>query len=68
MEPVTSSTGEVVHRQLERAAEKTGPPRMILSDHGTDLKRGIGFFCQRHPETVAVDDIKHYAARMVKRE
>ena len=68
MEPVTSSTGEVVDRQLERAAEKTGPPRMILSDHGTDLKRGIGLFRQRHPQTVAVDDIKHYAARMVKRE
>jgi len=68
MEPVPRSTGEVVQEQLERAAEKTGPPRMILSDHGTDLKRGIGFFCQKHPQTAAVDDIKHYAARMVKRE
>ena len=68
MESVTRSTGEVVQEQLERAAEKTGPPRMILSDHGTDLKRGIDFFCQKHPQTAAVDDIKHYAARMVKRE
>jgi hypothetical protein len=68
VEPVTKSTGEVVDQQLERVVEKTGPPRMILSDHGTDLKRGIGMFCQRHPQTVAVDDIKHYVARMVKRE
>ena len=68
VEPVTGSTGEVVDRQFERIVEKTGPLRMILSDHGTDLKRGISMFCRRHPQTVAMDDIKHYVARMVKRE
>ncbi len=68
VEPVTSSTGEVVDRQLEEAAKKTGPPRMILSDNGTDLKRGIGLFCQRHSQTAAMDDIKHYTARIVKQE
>lgn len=68
MEPVARSTGEVVEEQLERAAEKTGPPRMILSDQGTDLKRGISAFCRRNARTVALYDIKHQAARMMKRE
>lgn len=68
MEPVTQSTGEVVQEQLHRAAEKTGPPCAILSDEGTDLTRGIGLFCASYPQTARLSDIKHQAARLVKRQ
>jgi hypothetical protein len=46
--PVKKSNGEVVYQQLEAGIEKTGIPREIVSDHGTDLKLGIDQFCQAH--------------------
>ncbi len=66
--PVQQSNGKVVYQQLEQAAKKTGVPREILSDHGTDLNAGIAQFCEVHPETSAVYDIKHKTAAVLKRE
>ncbi|MCX6059421.1 MAG: hypothetical protein NTW69_14870 [Chloroflexi bacterium] len=43
--PVKKSNGEVFYQQLEQAAAKTGIPRAILSDHGTDLNAGVEKFC-----------------------
>jgi len=68
LEPTTHSTGEVVQQQLQQAVTKTGPPRMILSDGGPDLKRGIELFCQDYEQTAAVSDIKHQVACQIKRE
>lgn len=66
--PVKKSNGEVVYQQLEQAVAKTGVPRAIISDHGTDLKAGIEKFCQQHPQTSALYDIKHQTAAVLKRE
>ena len=44
LEPVSESTGEVVYRQMEAATAKTGVPRMVVSDDGRDLHRGIALF------------------------
>ncbi len=57
--PVTKSSGEIIHAQLERATEKTGIPREIIADHGSDLKSGIIMFCNQHKETCYIYDIKH---------
>ena len=66
--PVKKSNGEVVYQQLEQAVAKTGVPRAIISDHGTDLQAGIAKFCQQHPQTGALYDIKHKTAAVLKRE
>lgn len=68
LEPVITSTGEVVNAQFERQAEKSGVPCAIVSDNGRDLRRGVNLFQQRHPGTVWVYDIKHFAASLLKRE
>jgi hypothetical protein len=68
LEPVKESTGEVVYHQLKEAAKRTGVPREIISDHGPDLSKGIELFCQEHPQTCAVYDIKHKTAALLKRE
>jgi len=65
--PVTRSEGEVVYQQLEQATAHTGVPREIISDHGTDVKAGIEKFCDHHPHTSAVYDIKHKTAAVLKR-
>jgi hypothetical protein len=66
--PVTQSNGELVYQQLEEARKQTGVPREILSDQGSDLLKGITQFCQAHPETCYVYDIKHKVAAVLKRE
>jgi hypothetical protein len=66
--PVTQSNGEIVYQQLEDARKRTGVPREILSDQGRDLHKGIRHFCQAHPETCAVYDIKHKVATVLNRE
>lgn len=66
--PVEKSTKEVVYRQLEENVEKTGVPRAIVGDHGSDLKAGVEKFCQEHPETTFIYDIKHKTATVLKHE
>lgn len=66
--PVTQSNGEIVYQQLEEARTRTGVPREILSDQGSDLHKGIQEFCQVHPETSCIYDIKHKVAAVLKRE
>ena len=66
--PVKQSNGEIVYQQLEEAIEKTGVPREIIADHGSDVKSGIDKFCQKHPQTSSVYDIKHKAAILLKDE
>ena len=68
LEPVDHSDGETVREQLEATAAKVGVPRGILSDHGTDIKRGIEDFRADHEETAAVYDIAHKVAILAKRE
>jgi len=66
--PVTKSNGDVVYAQLQETISKTGVPKQIISDHGTDVKSGIERFCQEFTDTVFVYDITHKAATVLKRE
>lgn len=66
--PVPQSNGEIVYQQLEKARKQTGVPREILSDQGSDLHKGIKQFCQAHPETSFIYDIKPKVAAVLKRE
>jgi hypothetical protein len=66
--PVKKSNGQVVYQQLEANIAKTGVPRAIVGDHGSDLKSGIERFCQGHQETCFVYDIKHKTALVLKHE
>lgn len=65
--PSEHSTGEVVAAQLEQAAQRTGIPRQIVSDHGSDVKKGNALFAQRHPGTVVTYDAAHHGAILLQR-
>ncbi|OQY12540.1 MAG: hypothetical protein B6I33_06360, partial [Propionibacterium sp. 4572_24] len=66
IEPMPKSNSELVHHELESVVEKTGEPRLILDDHGSDLYGGVKLFCQQHPHTSEIYDITHKAARLLK--
>lgn len=65
--PTECSTGEIVAAQLEKTARRTGPPRQIVSDHGSDVKHGSELFAERHPGTVVTYDAAHQGAILLKR-
>lgn len=67
LEPVQHSDGEIVARQLQAAVSRTGLPRMIASDHGSDLKKGIAAFGQQHPQVASCYDIAHKVALLLKK-
>jgi hypothetical protein len=66
LQPVTQSNGKVVYQQLKAAAAKTGVPRAIISDKGSDLHSGIALFRNRYRATVWIHDIKHKTACLLK--
>jgi len=66
--PVRTSTGEVVQKQLQSATRRTGVPRLIISDDGRDLHKGLALFRQRHKSTDWIYDIKHKTASLLKLE
>lgn len=68
LHPVRHSSGKRVYQQLEKAVKKTGVPREIIGDQGSDLKKGIEEFCQQHEQTCYIPDIKHRTATVLKRE
>jgi hypothetical protein len=65
--PMAPATGEAVAAQLEAALARTGVPQAVLSDGGTELKRGMEIFRAAHPETRQVLDLKHKQALFLKK-
>ncbi len=60
------STQEAVAVELERAVERTGVPRQIVSDQGSDLNGGVKLFQQQHAGIAHVHDLAHQAANVLK--
>jgi hypothetical protein len=60
--PVRQSDGEIVYQQLDKCIDKTGVPRQIVGDRGSDLRAGIEQFLEKHPETAYICDVKHATA------
>lgn len=65
--PVERSNGAIVHGQFQELTAVCGVPRAILSDRGSDLKKGVELLQQEHSEVVALDDIVHLASRLIEK-
>lgn len=65
--PVKKSNGDIVYEQLKEAIKKTGVPREIIADKGSDIKSGIDRFCSENQETCYIYDIKHALALILKK-
>jgi hypothetical protein len=64
--PMEQSNQHLVDTELEKATQRTGPPRLIVSDQAQDLTKGIAQFQQRHANTAAVGDIAHFGANVLE--
>jgi len=65
--PVETSNGKVVHEQLTALTRRLGVPIAILSDRGSDLKKGVELLQEDYPDVVGVYDIVHKVSRLIGR-
>jgi len=64
--PMEKSNGAAVEAELEKARERTGTPRLIASDQGSDLVKGVKDFQSWYPRTAHVPDAAHYGANVLE--
>jgi hypothetical protein len=64
--PMEKSNGDAVERELENAAQRTGVPRQIVSDQGSDLRKGIADYREFRPHIAHVPDVAHYGANLLE--
>lgn len=60
-------TGEKICGYLEEVSEEVGVPFQIVSDHGSDIKKGVELFCSnKGKETICTYDITHKLANLLR--
>jgi hypothetical protein len=64
--PMAKSNGALVETELENAARRTGVPRQIVADQGSDLRKGIADYLEFRPATASVPDMAHYGANLLE--
>lgn len=70
LKPVEESTGVIVHQQFTSIAERCGTPLAVLSDQGSDIKKGLQLWQAQQPgssDIVGLTDIAHKVASVLKR-
>jgi hypothetical protein len=65
--PMDHSTGDAVERALEVAALRTGVPRLIVSDQGSDVVKGIRDYAAWRPQVARVADAAHFGANLLQK-
>lgn len=67
--PLYSCPGDIINEILEEASVIAGgPPLAIISDAGSELKRGGRIFSENNPETIHLFDISHRINTCLKEE
>lgn len=67
LQPVKTSTGKIVYEQVKEVFKKTGVPRAIVSDKGSDINLGVKKIQEENPNTVHIYDLKHKIALIIKK-
>ena len=66
---LASCTGEVIDEELEKVShQQKRPPLQIVSDYGSDVKKGVKLYQQKHPQLIWTHDVTHAMALLLKQE
>jgi hypothetical protein len=68
LEVMARSTGESLHQRLQALVKRIGTPQQIVSDHGSDLAKGIRLLRRDYPSVVDTYDVSHKLACLLKAE
>ena len=62
------SNGKEIERVLNQVSTRVGVPVQILSDHGSDLKKGVELYLSDKPKVIYTYDVTHWLALQLKVE
>ena len=68
VEVTESATGEWIENTLENLSQNVGIPRQIVTDNGSNLKKGIKLYQEKNPEIISTYDVTHAMANLLKKE
>lgn len=66
MKVLKTMNSGIVQDLLQKTTSKHGFPVQIISDHGSDIKKGIEDFCRQNHGIAYTYDITHYNAVLLK--
>ncbi len=64
---LTRCDGPAVQAEVAAAARAVGVPRLVVSDGGADVKKGVALFQAEHPEVDWNYDLTHRLARLLEK-
>jgi hypothetical protein len=62
------STGVDIEKRLKSLARRVGVPKQVVSDHGSDVSKGVRLFQAAKPEVINTYDVTHKLAGLLKAE
>lgn len=68
LEVMEQSTGILIAEKLRNLALIVGTPVQIVSDWGSDIKKGINLYLESNPGVIATYDVTHKMANLLKKE
>lgn len=68
IEILSTTVGTVILEKINNLANRVGNPIQIVSDRGSDIKKGIDLYLENNPQTIATYDITHKMANLLKQE
>lgn len=66
LEVLDTTVGTIILEKINNLAERVGTPIQIVSDRGSDIKKGIDLYLENNPLTIATYDITHKMANLLK--
>lgn len=68
LEILNTTVGTIILDKLNNLSERVGTPIQIVSDRGSDIKKGIDLYLENNQMTIATYDITHKMANLLKQE
>ena len=68
IEVLDTTKGEIIESKINNLAKTVGKPRQIISDHGSDIKKGIELYITENPEIIYTYDFTHQIALWLKQD
>lgn len=68
LEIMESTRGEIIEQKLSELTNIVGCPVQIISDHGSDLEKGIKLYIQKFTSVIYTYDVTHAMALILKHE
>ena len=68
IEVLDTTKGEIIESRINNLTKTVGKPLQIISDHGSDIKKGIELYISKNPGIIYTYDFTHQVALWLKKD